>query len=152
MVQSDTHLRSASGALRVTGNRQHVRATSLYMLCVAAVAVAFYTWWFSNHYDRTLDGTTACWIAIIASKLAYATIQYIFSNQNSEPRRTTGKGLQDGAVWGMLCGYVGLIAIVAYRFQTDGLRINGLEASIAFAAWFLFCALVQSTKNKLEDQ
>lgn len=128
------------------------RLLGLYMLVGVGVAVFGFSVIFPHSYVREVNGPVAGALVAILAGVLWGATHYAGTAASNPDIRLKVAGIKTAMVFGLATGAIVAVASYAYRGQTGGLQINGIESSLAILVWFAFSTVVQKVKITLGNQ
>lgn len=128
------------------------RLIGLLMLVGLGVLVMGISIYFPRSYVREVNGPVAGTFVAIAASILWAATHYAGSAAMNPSTRLKVAGIKTAMVFGLASGAAVAVGSYAYRGQTGGLEINGVEASLVALVWFVFSTIVQKVKIQLGNQ
>jgi len=128
------------------------RFIGLLTLVAVGVLVTGFSAIFPHSYVREVNGPVAATLVAVIAGVLWGATHYASSGPIDPVIRVKVAGVKTAMVFGLASGAVVAVGSYAYRGQTGGLEINGVEASLGILTWFVFSAIVQKTRIKLGNQ
>lgn len=128
------------------------RLLGLYLLVGVGVLVTGFSLAFPHSYVREVNGPVAGTVVAVIAGILWGSAHYAGNSATNPDTRLKVAGLKTAMVFGLASGAIVAVASYAYRGQTGGLQINGIEASLAILGWFIFSTIVQKIKINLGNQ
>ncbi len=123
---------------------------------IALVGVGFLATGFSvifpHTYVREVNGPVAGTFVAIFAGILWGAIHYAGAAAANPDTRLRVAGMKTAMVFGLSSGAGTAVASYAYRGQTGGLQVSGIEASLVMLVWFIFGTVVQKMKIRLGNQ
>lgn len=128
------------------------RLIGLFTMIAASLVALGFSIFFPHSYVREVNGPVAGSFVALLAGITWGAIHYAGTSVSSPDVRRKVAGIKTSMVFGLTTGVVVAVASYAYRGQTGGLQINGIEASLTMLGWFIFSAVVQKMKILLGNR